>query len=106
MPGLGRLGDKSKVEGDAHWCVACPHVAIGPAVQGSPTVWVNGLPALRVGDLGIHAACCGPNIWQAIEGSSTVFIDKKPAHRMGDKDLHCSTTVGTLIDGSPDVIVG
>ena len=106
MPGVGRIGDLSRVTGDAHWCMACPHTAVGPAVTGSPTVFVNGLPALRVDDIGVHAACCGPNMWRATTGSSTVFFDKKPAHRQGDQDLHCNTTVGSLIQGSPDVIVG
>ena len=105
MPGQGRLGDKSLVSVDAHWCVACPHVASGPAVQGSPNVLVNFLPALRVLDMGIHAACCGPNLWIAVKGSSTVLINSRPAHRMGDTDQHCGG-VGLLIEGSPNVIVG
>ena len=105
MPPLGRLGDKSQASGDAHGCVACPHTVIGPAVQGSPDVLVNYRPALRVGDMGIHAPCCGPNIWTATEGSGTVLINNRPAHRQGDKDQHCGAS-GTLIEGSPDVMVG
>jgi uncharacterized Zn-binding protein involved in type VI secretion len=66
---------------------------------------VNGKPALRVGDTGVHAACCGPNTWTAIKGSATVLINNMPAHRMGDNDMHCGGP-GTLIEGSPDVIVG
>ena len=89
MPGQGRLGDKSETDADAHVCPACPHVATGPAVQGSPDVIVNYKPALRVGDMGIHAACCGPNTWTAAEGCETVLINHKPAHRMGDMDQHC-----------------
>ncbi|MGA1874897.1 MAG: PAAR domain-containing protein [bacterium] len=105
MPPLGRLGDKSQAAADAHGCPACPHPVIGPAVQGSPDVLVNHRPALRVGDMGIHAACCGPNIWTATEGSGTVMINNRPAHRQGDKDQHCGAS-GTLIEGSPDVLVG
>lgn len=77
MPGQGRLGDKSNVSADAHGCPACPHPAIGPAVCGSPDVNVNSRPALRVGDSGIHAACCGPNTWQAVQGAPSVFINGK-----------------------------
>jgi uncharacterized Zn-binding protein involved in type VI secretion len=66
---------------------------------------VNGRPALRVGDKGIHAACCGPNMWTAAKGSGTVVINNLPAHRMGDDDTHCGGS-GTLIEGSPDVIAG
>ncbi len=105
MPPQGRLGDKSHAPIDAHGCVACPHTVIGPAVQGAPNVLVNNRPALRVGDKGIHAPCCGPNTWEAVTGSSTVLINNKPAHRSGDLDRHCGGP-GVLIEGSPNVIVG
>ncbi len=105
MPGQGRLGDKASVPLDAHGCPACPHPAIGPAIQGSPDVRANGRPALRVDDPGIHAACCGSNTWTATQGSLTVFINGKGAHRMTDQNRHCGG-IGQLIEGSPNVIVG
>ena len=106
MPPQGRLGDKSLVPADAHGCPACPHgAATGPAVMGSPNVFVNGLPALRVTDMGVHAACCGPNLWWATMGSATVFINGLAAHRMGDQDTHCGG-LGKLIQGSPNVNTG
>lgn len=105
MPGQGRLGDKANVPADAHGCPACPHPAVGPAISGSPNVMVNGRPALRVGDTGIHAACCGTNMWTAAKGSATVLINGKSAHRMADMNQHCGG-VGQLIEGSADVIVG
>ena len=105
MPEAGRLSDKSKVDADAHGCPACPHTAQGPAIIGSPDVNINTRPALRVGDMGIHAACCGPNTWVATKGSGTVFINNKPAHRKGDMDTHCGG-VGKLIEGSDDVLIG
>src|SRR5690349_7640804 len=105
MPGQGRLGDKSNVPADAHGCPACPHPAVGPAIVGSPDVNVNKLPALRVDDKGIHAACCNTNTWTAAKGSGTVFINGKAAHRMGDQDTHCGGS-GQLIEGSTNVIVG
>jgi len=88
-----------------HGCPACPHPAIGPAITGSPVVTVNGRPALRVDDLGVHAACCGTNSWTATQGSLTVFIDGKGAHRMTDQNRHCGG-MGQLIEGSQNVIVG
>lgn len=88
-----------------HGCPACPHPTIGPAISGSPDVFVNYKPALRVDDTGIHAACCGPNMWTAKKGSGTVFINSKAAHRMGDQDQHCGG-MGELVEGSPDVDVG
>jgi len=105
MPGQGRIGDLSQVPIDIHGCVACPHTAIGPAVLGSADVLVNNMSALRVDDLGIHAACCGPNMWKAITGSTTVLINGKPAHRLNDLDLHCGG-LGKLITASPNVITG
>ncbi len=101
----GRLGDFSKVSADAHGCPACPHTCLGPAIIGSPDVFVNSLPALRVDDIGVHAACCGPNMWLAKSGSATVFINSKPAHRKDDIDQHCGG-MGKMITGSHNVKTG
>jgi len=105
MPGQGRLGDKAHVSVDAHGCPGCPHPGTGPGISGSTNVLINGRPALRVGDAGIHAACCGPNTWTAQSGAPSVFINGKAAFRMNDVARHCGG-VGKLIEGSPDVIVG
>ncbi len=105
MPEAGRLGDLSQVQSDSHGCPACPHPCIGPAIIGSPDVNINSMPALRVGDVGMHAACCGPNMWRASNGSGTVQINGKAAHRRGDEDQHCGGS-GKLITGSPDVFIG
>ena len=105
VPQAGRLGDKAMVPVDAHWCLLCPHVCIGPAITGARTVFINYRPALRVTDKGIHAACCGPNLWTAIQGSATVIIASQPAHRLGDMNQHCGG-IGRLIEGSSDVIIG
>lgn len=104
-PPQSRLGDKSQVPADAHGCPGCPHPCIGPATAGSGTVYVNGRPALRVGDPGVHAACCGPNTWSASAGSGTVFFDGLKAHRQGDADSHCGGN-GKMIEGSGDVFTG
>jgi uncharacterized Zn-binding protein involved in type VI secretion len=105
MPPQCRLGDKSFVPADAHGCPACPHPCIGPAIAGSPDVLVNNRPAIRVGDPGIHAPCCGPNTWTAKSGSGTVFINNKAAHRIADNDQHCGG-MGQMIEGSQNVITG
>jgi uncharacterized Zn-binding protein involved in type VI secretion len=73
--------------------------------MGSPNVKVNAMPALRVGDMGIHAACCGPNTWTPVKGSGTVFINQRAAVRMGDQTQHCGG-VGQMIQGSPNVNAG
>lgn len=105
MPEAARVGDLSKVDSDAHGCPACAHTAVGPAIMGSPDVNINKMPAVRVDDMGMHAACCGPNMWRATKGSATVFINHKKAHRKDDEDQHCGGT-GKMIQGSPDVIIG
>ena len=105
MPPQGRVGDNALVPADVHGKPCCPHPATGPASQGSPDVKINGMAALRIGDPGKHAVCCGPNSWNAAAGSGTVTINDIPAHRLGDQTTHCGG-VGTLIVGSPNVIVG
>lgn len=105
MPAQGRLGDNSFAPADVHGCKRCPHPVKGPATAGSSNVLVNGKPALRVGDNGVHSGCCGPNTWVAVGGSGTVLINNKGAHRKGDFDAHCGGD-GKLIQGSADVIVG
>ena len=105
MPPQGRVGDQSKIDEDSHGCLSCPHPCIGPAVDGSPDVNVNGRPALRVTDPGVHTSCCGDQKWQAIGGSGTVFINNLPAHRKGDDVAHCGG-LGALDEGSDNVMTG
>ncbi|MGD9368088.1 MAG: PAAR domain-containing protein [Desulfobacteraceae bacterium] len=104
MPGGARIGDKARAI-DAHGCKVCSHIVIGPAVQGSSDVIINGKPAVRQGDGGIHGICCGTNTWHAGGGSTTVFINGKPAYRLKDTSVHCGGR-GQQIGGSSDVIIG
>jgi uncharacterized Zn-binding protein involved in type VI secretion len=101
----GRLGDKARCAQDTHGCPACPHDVTGNAIIGSFDVMINGLPALRVGDMGIHVACCGSNTWTAAQGTPIVLIDKRFAHRKFDQTTHCGGT-GALIEGSDNVLFG
>ena len=105
MPPQSRVGDKAMNPADAHGCPVCPHAVIGPGVVGSPNILVNDQPPLRVGDPGLHAACCGPNSWVVAAGSGTVFFNGLPASRLGDVTAHCGG-VGTLIEGSGNVHTG
>ena len=93
------------VPADAHGNRCCPHPATGPAISGSPNVMVNNQPALRVGDNGMHATCCGPNTWIAQQGSSVVLINMMQSHRLYDVDIHCGGP-GYMIEASSDVFVG
>jgi hypothetical protein len=68
-------------------------------------VFANARPVVRVGDPGVHAACCGPNTWVAQVGSTGVFVNGIAVHRLGDADKHCGG-VGKMVEGSPDVYAG
>lgn len=105
MPGAARLGDLAKADSDAHGCPACPHTTTGPAVVGSPDVFINNMPAVRVGDMGVHVACCAANTYTATAGSGTVFINNMAAHRKDDATTHCGGS-GKRTQGSSDVIIG
>lgn len=105
MPEAGRVGDIAWVSADSHGHDCCSHSAQGPAVAGSPDCFINGMPALRVGDPGTHSACCGSNSWRAATGAPGVFINDIPAHRVQDSTIHCGGT-GALVIGSPNVIIG
>lgn len=90
-----RVGSIAKCPADAHGCPACPHPAQGPVISGSPTVMIRGSPAARVGDPGIHTACCGPNTFVIETGDPSVLIDGRPAARVGDQTKHCGG-MGTI----------
>jgi uncharacterized Zn-binding protein involved in type VI secretion len=94
-----RVGDKAQVPACAHGCPACPHPAIGPAISGSPNVFIDDKPALRVGDPGVHAACCDGNCWEASYGDGSVIINGRRAVKIGDATTHCGG-VGRIVEGS------
>ena len=67
---------------------------------GSPNVFVNDAPAVRVGD----KTECGD---VAAEGSSSVFVNGRPVHRIGDATAgHDDFFPTTAETGSKDVISG
>jgi uncharacterized Zn-binding protein involved in type VI secretion len=100
-----RVGDRSYVPADSHHQPCCSHACAGPALTGSPDIFVNGKAAVRVTDTGEHSHCCGANTWEAVQGSGSVIFNNLHTHRLGDKDQHCGGP-GYMIDGSPDVLVG
>jgi uncharacterized Zn-binding protein involved in type VI secretion len=69
-------------------CPACPHDVKGPIMSGSPNVFIDGLPAARVGDYGNHAGGCGSTYFEIITGDPNVLIDGKPAARVNDQTRH------------------
>lgn len=81
----------------------CP--LTGSIVTGSPTVFVNGLNAVRVGDVTEEFDCCceGDTGTVAI-GSSKVFINGRPASRKGD-NIYSHTGSADIITGSETVFI-
>ncbi|MEF2074818.1 PAAR domain-containing protein [Consotaella aegiceratis] len=88
--------------GSGHACHFPPSAATG----GSPDVFVNGKPLMRVGDsYEPHACspCPKPEHGRKLaEGSATVFVNGRPAGRIGDA-IDCG---GAAETGSPDVEIG
>ena len=72
--------------------VDCPLHGAASIVSGSPNTFINGKPAVRVGD----RTACGDTI---IKGSSSVFINGKPAAFIG-----CATAHGGIIIGGPATV--
>jgi uncharacterized Zn-binding protein involved in type VI secretion len=104
MPAVARQTDP--VQGNcAHGCPACPHPVIGMIVTGSQNVFVNGLPAARQDDKGLHAPCCDGNNFTLSQGSGTVLVNGKPIARTGDSSTHCGG-VGSITGASPNVNAG
>ena len=113
MSGVCRLGDRAKAPIDVHGCPACPHQdVIGPSISASSNVYVNGAPALRVDDIGMHAVCCGTNMWKVMGASAQVFVNGSAMVRKGDPTLHCGgmgkmmEASGNVADNSPLVMKG
>lgn len=74
--------------------------------QGSPDVFINGLPAARVGDpstthLKPGGKSCVPHVATIASGSPNVFVNGIPLARVGDPLSACTT----IAAGSPDVVV-
>jgi len=78
---------------------------MGPSISASADVSVNGTPALRKSDNGIHAACCGTNTWKITGASSSVDVNGQPLVRKGDPTKHCGG-LGQMIDASGNVSDG
>lgn len=102
MKPAARLSDVALVQGDKHGCYICPHVASGPIINASTNVFINGLPAARKNDPGIHAVCCGPNTYMINAGSPNVYVNGIAMARKDDATKHCGGD-GKIITGSPNV---
>lgn len=87
MAGIVRLNDSSTSHGD---------FPSSKAVSGSPNVFINGKPVIRVGDP-FEEHCDSDGIChngKASSGSSKVFANGKPICRIGD-----SIDCGSIMNG-------
>lgn len=98
MPSAHRQDDI----GSGHACHFPPSQATG----GSPDVYVNSRPLMRVGDAyAPHGcpSCPEPSHGRSLAtGSGSVFVNGKPAGRIGDA-IDCG---GQAADGSRNVEIG
>lgn len=95
MPAATRIGDADVA-----------HCSGMTRAQGSPNVFVNGLPWSRQGDLNtVHLLPGNPCPTHAAPiaiGSTTVFVNGRGAGRIGDALSSCTFVAA----GSPNVFVG
>lgn len=102
MPGQARVTDMAIGTG-SHALPECPHVIRGFFIQGSPNVFTNALPTVRIGDM-LVLDCPHHTIGVAMTGSPNVFTNGIPNHRLGDLDnFYCG--IGVTITASPNVQV-
>lgn len=103
MPPAARLGDM-------HTCpiatpippapAPIPHIG-GPIIPPCfPTVLIGGMPAARMGDMGMCTPVALPD--PIVKGSPTVYIGGMMAARMGDTCSHG----GMIVVGCPTVLIG
>ena len=93
MPAATRIGDD-----DVGHCSGMVRA------EGSPNVFVNGIPWSRQGDVNtphLNRACV-PHAAPINIGSTTVFVNGRGAGRIGDAIAGCTL----VAEGSPNVFAG
>ena len=95
MPAATRIGDADVA-----------HCSGMTRAQGSPNVYVNGIPWSRQGDVNtVHllpGVPCPAHAAPIAIGSTTVFVNSKGAGRIGDAISGCTS----VAEGSPNVFSG
>ena len=95
MPAVTRIGDADLI-----------HCSIPSREQGSPDVFVNGIPLSRQGDLNtlhlLPGIPCPIHQASITVGSTTVFVNGVGAGRIGDGITDCTS----VAEGSPNVFAG
>ena len=95
MPAATRIGDND-----------VPHCSGMTRAEGSPNVFVNGIPWSRQGDNNtphlLPPAPCPSHAAPIAIGSTTVIVNGKGAGRVGDSISGCTS----VAEGSPNVFCG
>lgn len=95
MPAATRVGDADVA-----------HCSGMTRAQGSPDVYVNGIPWSRQGDVNtthlLPGVPCPPHAAPIAVGSTTVFVNGKGAGRVGDAISGCTSVAA----GSSNVFAG
>lgn len=95
MPAVTRIGDAD-----------VPHCSGMTRAEGSPDVFVNGIPLSRQGDANtVHLLPgdpCPSHAMPIALGSTTVFINGRGCGRVGDAISACTA----VAEGSPNVFAG
>jgi uncharacterized Zn-binding protein involved in type VI secretion len=95
MPAATRIGDADIV-----------HCSVPFRFEGSPDVFVNGIPWSRQGDLNdphlLPGSPCPIHQAPITIGSTTVFVNGRGAGRIGDAITACTS----VAEGSPNVFAG
>lgn len=107
MKPVARIGDTGKgecIKGHEDIKKGDPKPYITTFVTGSPDVYVNNKPIVRIGDIG--DTDCGHKTKSAT-GSGTVYINNRFVHRIGDvgKILDEGKTY-KVVTGSDNVFIG
>lgn len=95
MPAATRIGDDD-----------VPHCSPMVRAEGSPDVFVNGIPWSRESDVNtphlLPPVPCPTHTAPIAIGSTTVFVNNLGAGRVGDAITACTS----VAEGSPDVFAG
>ena len=101
MPAVARANGADRVLSRTGIGRNCANPVQTVTNEGSPNVFVNGIPVVRQGDqVGTHnASGCSPDTSKLSTYSGTVFVNGKGIGRIGDE----YTSDNTIISGSTTV---
>jgi len=84
----------------------CPHGRSGTNSEGSPDVFINSLPAHRLGDGG-PTHCPHGGFFQSVSASQSVFVNGRGLTRINDATVCTSCGCGgSHVTGSENVLAG